>query len=389
MPGVRRARGQSTFRVFMPTQRERRAAKEREAAALAAELHDPEAPTARDRRKAAREQARALAEEPLPQPGPPVEGFCAAEAFDGARPGFVFKLGTCGIGYYPDDEANLTAGLSGATSGCHYDVLGVSMDASADGLRKAYRKRALACHPDRNLDDPEAAAERFKAIQAAYETLSDDAERRFYDLHRDSILAARAAAHASPPTSMAVAEAADEPEAMELWSYFMPGACLDADTDGVGDVEGFYAVLDRVFSALDTEEAAVCSWYGQAPPERRPQFGGADTSWDEVVSFYAVWEAFETARSGSADDHYSAAQVARAANRQQRRSMERENERRRAACRRRREECVRALVAHTRRRDPRVAAHEASERAAAAEKPTSRRHTDRVSPWGCNVAWGW
>lgn len=54
----------------------------------------------------------------------------------------------------------------------YYKILGVDRDASADEIKKAYRKLAIVHHPDKNPDD-ESAAERFKDIGEAYETLSD------------------------------------------------------------------------------------------------------------------------------------------------------------------------------------------------------------------------
>src|SRR6516164_1310135 len=61
-----------------------------------------------------------------------------------------------------------------------YQVLGVKPDASADDIRKAYRKLAKQFHPDLNPGKPEAEA-RFKAISAAYDLLSDPDKRARYD----------------------------------------------------------------------------------------------------------------------------------------------------------------------------------------------------------------
>jgi molecular chaperone DnaJ len=62
----------------------------------------------------------------------------------------------------------------------YYRVLGVERDASKDDLKKAYRKLALQCHPDRNPGDKDAER-RFKDINEAYEVLRDDQKRAAYD----------------------------------------------------------------------------------------------------------------------------------------------------------------------------------------------------------------
>ena len=61
-----------------------------------------------------------------------------------------------------------------------YDTLWVNKSASADEIKKAYRKQAMKYHPDKNKGD-EKAEKKFKEVNEAYQTLSDDSKRKQYD----------------------------------------------------------------------------------------------------------------------------------------------------------------------------------------------------------------
>lgn len=69
-----------------------------------------------------------------------------------------------------------------------YDILGVAKTASADEIRKTYRKLARRHHPDVNPGDSKAE-EAFKRVSAAYEVLSDEKKRAAYDEFGDASLA--------------------------------------------------------------------------------------------------------------------------------------------------------------------------------------------------------
>src|SRR4030088_1441371 len=80
----------------------------------------------------------------------------------------------------------------------YYETLGVKKSASAEDIRKAFRKLARKYHPDVNPGD-KAAEEKFKALSEANEVLSDPKKRKIYDqlgFFSDNIDAATAEAYA-------------------------------------------------------------------------------------------------------------------------------------------------------------------------------------------------
>ena len=62
----------------------------------------------------------------------------------------------------------------------YYELLGVAKNASADEVKKAYRKLAMQHHPDRNPGD-KSAEQKFKDLSEAYDVLKDDQKRAAYD----------------------------------------------------------------------------------------------------------------------------------------------------------------------------------------------------------------
>lgn len=76
----------------------------------------------------------------------------------------------------------------------YYEVLEISRSATAEEIKKAYRKKALQFHPDKNPGDSEAE-KRFKEISEAYETLSDEKKRQIYDRYGKNGLNGMAGGH--------------------------------------------------------------------------------------------------------------------------------------------------------------------------------------------------
>src|SRR5262249_15453984 len=91
--------------------------------------------------------------------------------------------------------------ISMATTQDYYETLKVDRKASADEIRKSYRRLARKYHPDLNPGD-KAAEDRFKKLQEAYDVLSDAKKRQMYDqqgFYSDSGFAAGAGAPNQEP----------------------------------------------------------------------------------------------------------------------------------------------------------------------------------------------
>ncbi|KAI9003032.1 DnaJ domain-containing protein, partial [Hyaloraphidium curvatum] len=133
----------------------------------------------------------------------------------------------------------------------HYAVLGLDHSAGADEIRAAYKRQALLWHPDRHSgsadgDAGTAATERFKRVQEAYEVLSDPAEKRWYDLHREEILSGRRSPGSSEGGWGAGSAWID---VHDLYRWFSPTCYKGFEGPG-----SFYDVYGKLFAALQEEE---------------------------------------------------------------------------------------------------------------------------------------
>ena len=96
----------------------------------------------------------------------------------------------------------------------YYDVLGVSRGGSADEIKRAYRQKAKALHPDRNSGDPDSEA-KFKEVNEAYEILSDAEKKAAYDRFGHAAFSggtggAGGGFHAGPDVASAFSEVFDD-----------------------------------------------------------------------------------------------------------------------------------------------------------------------------------
>lgn len=253
----------------------------------------------------------------------------------------------------------------------YYALLEISISASAGEIKTAYRREALRWHPDRHSSTPETqetATARFKMIQEAYEVLSDEREREWYDSHREEILSGNRGGGAGdgntkPPASAGLT-------AQDLMSYFSP-FCFS----GMDGSKGFFFVYGKLFEKIEEEEIAARAqrkarkgqtrnddgsgassdsdsddWNSTNAPEKT-NFGNAKSAYPST--FYAKFLSFSTAKPFTWKEKY---RLSDAPDRRIRRIMERENAKLRSKERLAYVETVRSLAAYVRKRDPRYKA---------------------------------
>lgn len=244
---------------------------------------------------------------------------------------------------------------------CYYELLQVELTATENELKKAYRKKALQLHPDKNPHDVEGANARFALVRAAYEVLSDPQERAWYDSHKSQILRDDDEFDDDYVPEMVIPSISVQ----ELLRYFNPSFFLRIDDS----LAGFYSVASRVFERLASEEVAHAKYqqlsshlkYMDYSPNVAaldesvllfPRFGNSHADYaSSVRKFYSTWGGFLTVKSFSWMDQY---RYSAAPDRKTRRLMEKENKKSRDNARKEYNETVRRFVTFVKKRDPRV-----------------------------------
>ncbi|EGG18990.1 myb domain-containing protein [Cavenderia fasciculata] len=185
----------------------------------------------------------------------------------------------------------------------HYDIMGLShlrWRATDQDIKLAYKRMILICHPDKN---PGTSDESFKALQKAYDLLSDPKKRRAFDSKEpfDDDL----------PTERAAAQ---------------------------GD---FFKVFGPVFEMNSR-------WSSVQPA---PKLGDIDTPYDKVTKFYDFWYAFKTWREFTFDDDH---ELDQAESRDERRWMEAQNEKKRSKLKKEEAARILELANMAYKKDPRI-----------------------------------
>ncbi|CEJ56790.1 hypothetical protein PMG11_05509 [Penicillium brasilianum] len=227
----------------------------------------------------------------------------------------------------------------------YYELLGITRAATDDEIKKAYRRKALELHPDRNYGNVEEATRLFAEIQSAYEVLADPQERAWYDSHSDVFLGTNGASEDQHSYNIRVTTAED---VLKVFSRFSPRMEF-SDSPA-----GFFGGLQEQFAQLALEERLACQWEDQDMVDY-PAFGSRDDDFETVVRpFYAAWSGFSTCKSFAWKDAY---RYSEAPDRRVRRMMEKENRRLREDAIREFNDAVRSLVAFVKKRDPRYKAN--------------------------------
>lgn len=217
-------------------------------------------------------------------------------------------------------------------------------------IKKAYRKKALELHPDRNFGDVENATIKFAEVQSANEVLSDPQERAWYDSHRESILRGDNGGEEDHfEHNIRLTSAGD---IITLVSKF------NSSVPFTDSPNGFYGSLRETFATLAAEERAACEWEGKEA-KSYPDFGKASDSYEQSAKqFYRVWIGFSTDKTFAWKDVY---RTSDAPDRATRRLIEKENKRFRNEGIQEFNDAVRSLVAFVRKRDPRYIPNSQSE----------------------------
>jgi DnaJ family protein A protein 5 len=228
------------------------------------------------------------------------------------------------------------------TSWCTQFFVYCSIGLQLHRIKKAYRRKALELHPDRNYGKEEDATKLFAEIQAAHEVLSDPQERAWYDSHESQILHGTQGGTEDHYEHNVRVTTAEDIAAM-LGNFHGRIDFSDSPT-------GFYGFLRETFEKLAREEEAAADWEGLDIPEY-PPFGHKEDAYEDVVKeFYAGWAGFSTKKTFSWRDAH---RYTDAPDRRIRRLMEKENKKLRDDGIREFNDAVRTLVAFVRKRDPR------------------------------------
>ncbi|KAH9995729.1 DnaJ domain-containing protein [Russula vinacea] len=277
----------------------------------------------------------------------------------------------------------------GSTPPDYYTILEVDENASADEIKRSFRRLALIHHPDKNQDDPEGATRRFATLQQAYEVRG--VERAWYDSHRAGLVPEPDAETVVNDIKKGTAPSRARDRGLtvrHIQAFLNPSIW-----SGFGDDENvFFTMYRNLFDRLASDELH----YTEA---EFPSFGYATWGWAALSKerpseaarlFYKFWLNFATAKEFTWFDQWNTTE---APDRHARRLMEKDNKKARDAARKEYNETIRTLVMFVRKRDPRYKeylARQANPPGQASPTPASGAVTPRkTAPKSTFVAQDW
>ncbi|KZT02892.1 DnaJ-domain-containing protein [Laetiporus sulphureus 93-53] len=279
----------------------------------------------------------------------------------------------------------------------YYALLEVDESATTDDIRRSFRRLALVHHPDKNVDDVERATKRFAALQQAYEVLSDDQERAWYDNHKASLV--------PEPDAQTVFEeikrGAPPPRArgrgltVRHLALFLDISIYHGFDDGP---DSFFTIYRNLFDRLAYDEKQYVdmtlpsfgdSTWPWAPPSKTEQEKAART-------FYNFWLNFLTKKDFNWAEQWN---ISEAPDRRVRRIMQKDNKKAREDARKEYNDTInvrtlqlveaslidvgfhrQSLTRFVRKRDPRYKAHIAHQSQTHTRTPASGSRTPASAP---------
>ncbi|KAJ2914522.1 hypothetical protein MD484_g5916, partial [Candolleomyces efflorescens] len=241
----------------------------------------------------------------------------------------------------------------------YYRILEVAEDASQDEIKRSFRRLALIHHPDKNHGNVEEATQKFAVIQQAYEVLSDEQERAWYDSHKTSLVpeADGEAVFEDIRSGKPPPRTRDRGLTPRHLARFFDATIWKGYDDST---DSFFTIYRNLFERLASEENMLDNSI------KYPSFGYSTWPWSSEMKkrtdadgaareFYTVWTNFGTEKDFTWVEQWK---LSDAPDRRVRRLMEKDNKKVRDDARREYNDTVRSLAKFLRKRDPRFQKHQ-------------------------------